>query len=333
MDYEQQLGAIGAAANQEIAGLNEQVNQAALVNQELNDEVLGLRETNRISVEVIESQRQQIVDLIQALADCTNSEPIKTTVFGVSAPQNTTGGKALVTPGERIFFSPGKRYSSVGNSGQLYDALNRLAPGGTLWHSFKDRAGQWTRDLYTDIHTRWPDVRILATAFHEPKDNFDYLNATSWAQWVSLQQSFEDAVGDLDFVEMVTITEAWNNPTRAPGYWDAMLRERQAFGFDSYNRGIGAPKAYIDPEVLHKPILDYTNAKKPGQRLLVGETGSGAIDTIDGYSGRTQWLLDNRAYMAEHADVAMWWNSGTDGPTGQGCRLSLNDLILWLGSD
>lgn len=327
MSRQEQLGALGAEwddAEARNTALNE-ANSKLAIDLASAQQAVDQRD---LEITQLNSDLAAANFEIKRLRDLYEPKPC---VFGVSAPQNTPGGAKLMTPGERIFFDPGKHYSSVGSSGQLYDALNRLAEGGTLWHSFKDRAGQWTRDLYTDIYIRWPDVRILATAYHEPKDNFDYRTPSSWGQWLSLQDSFEAAVGDLDFVEMVTITEAYNNPTRAPGYWDAMLRERQAFGFDSYNSGIGAPKQYVDPAVLHKPILDFTNANKPGQKLLVGETGSGiTADTDTSRAGRRAWLIANQAYFAEYGDVAMWWNSGSNGPLGQGCKLDLNDLTTWL---
>lgn len=282
--------------------------------------------------QTILDQSREITTLKKDLADCRGTNPpVLSTVFGVSAPQNTVGGENLITKGERIFLSPGQKPTSVSSHGMLKNALNRLTADGTLWLSIKDPAGPWFDSLIKSIYQTKPGLRFLATANHEPFDNYNFKNASDWRKWTDLQLAFEAVCADYPKIEMVTIVEAYHVPSRTPGYFEAAWREKQKFGADSYNPGIGSPKRYVPPVEVHGELAEWVKKNKSGQKLYIGETGVGiTANTPEAKAGRTKWLIDNRAYMDKNADVAMWWNSGKEGPTGQGCRLTMPELNTWL---
>ena len=328
MTREEQLGALGAEwdlKEQLLAQSQGEVTRLTEAVEDISAELALSRQDNAtLTTKLIAAEAE-----VKRLKDLY--EPSRVCVFGVSAPQNTPGGDTLKTPGERVFLSPGQKPSTVAGHAYLRNALGRLVDDGTLWLSIKDQAGAWLTSLITDIYKVKPSVRLLMTANHEPFDNYDFRNATDWKRWQDLQVAFETVCEKFPKVEMVTIVEAYHVPSRTPGYFDAVLRPKQAFGADAYNAGIGSPSRYVPPAELHKELTAYVEKVKPGQGLYIGETGTGLVaNTIESQVQRSQWVKANRDYMAEHGNVAMYWNSGGPGPMDT-CKLPLDDLKMWLG--
>lgn len=320
MSYADKLAPIGAEADAEVSVLT--TDKAALTtsNLALTADNAVLTSTNA----VLRSERDSALAEVQRLRDLYEHKAI----LGVSRPDNSAGFSGS-TAAERTFLTPGQKPVSLAQASLMRNAVNRLEPGGTIWLSIKDRAGTWFDSLLDDIETKRPDVKIVATANHEPFDNYNFRNAAEWGAWESLQDSFEAVLEDHPAVVGVTIVEAFHVPSRTPGYFDAVVRDAQRFGADSYNPGMGSPGRYVPVAEVHGELTEWTHDVK-GHKLYIGETGVGLVEnTVASAVGRSQWVRDNREYMLENADLACWWNSGGPGPMDS-CRLPLADLQAWL---
>lgn len=327
MTYQDRLAAIGAEADTQVVALDAENEVLFQQNTELHSSVNTLTADNATLRGMNETQAQSLraaLAEIQRLRDLYEHRAI----LGVSRPDNSAGFTGL-TAAERTFFTPGQRPSSMAQASLLRNAVNRLENGGTIWLSIKDRAGTWFDALLDDIAAKRPDVKVVATANHEPFDNYNFRNATEWAAWESLQDSFEAVLADHPDVKGVTIVEAFHVPSRTPGYFEAVQRDAQYFGADSYNPGMGSPGRYVPPAEVHGELTEWTHEHK-GHKLYIGETGVGLVqNTVESAVQRSAWVKANREYMLENADLACWWNSGGPGPMDS-CRLPLADLQAWL---
>jgi hypothetical protein len=281
------------------------------------------------SAALVQAQADQITQLEADLAACRegNTPPASGTVFGTSRPDNTPG-VVLPVPGVRTYLQPGQRPTTVESSSALRRAYSQVAPDGQIWLSIKEEAGAWLSMLIARCRQDYPDVSILLTSDHEPYDGWYANNRV--AQWHGRQDSLEATMGDTPGVTLVTVMEGWHNQQRSPGYWDAMYREEQQWGVDSYNPGIQTPKAYVPPADVHGDVIGYAASK--GKVAYIGETGTGHTSATT-VNQRSQWVTDNHTYLDGKVNAAYWWNAGSDGPTGSGCKLTSTEMATWLGDN
>jgi hypothetical protein len=287
------------------------------------DQVLAAKD------DIIQQQDIMLSELRADLAECRegNTPPASGTVFGTSRPDNTPGVQ-LPVPAVRTYLSTGQRPTTVESSSALRRAYSQVAPDGQVWLSIKEEAGAWLSMLIARCREQYPNVSLLLTSDHEPYDGWYATNRVT--QWQGRQDSLEATMGDTPGVTLVTVMEGWHNQQRSPGYWDAMYREEQQWGVDSYNPGIQTPKAYVPPADVHGDVIGYAASK--GKIAYIGETGTGLTSTTTA-NQRSQWVTDNHNYLDGKVNAAYWWNAGNDGPTGSGCKLTATEMGVWLGDN
>lgn len=250
------------------------------------------------------------------------------TVFGTSRP-DLTPGLTWPVPAVRTYLQPRQRPTAVTADAGLRRAFAQVSGSGLVWLSIKEDAGTWLDLLLTDAEARFPDVTIIATADHEPKSG--WWDTGRIAEWQARQAALEDVLADHPSVEGWTVVEG--SASAVAGYWEAVVREKQGFGVDSYNPGIQSPRAYVPPAEVHGPRFDRVRALGR-TRTAVAETGTGVVAGDKGRAGQSRWVADNRAYLAgaEEVRAALWWNSGAGGPSGTGCTLTSAQMTTWFGS-
>jgi hypothetical protein len=287
------------------------------------DQVLAAKD------DIIQQQDIILSGLRADLAECRegNTPPASGTVFGTSRPDNTPG-VVLPVPGVRTYLSTGQRPTTVESSSALRRAYSQVAPDGQVWLSIKEEAGAWLSMLIARCRQDYPNVSILLTSDHEPYDGWYANNRV--AQWHGRQDSLEATMEGVAGVTLVTVMEGWHNESRSPGYWDAMYREEQQWGVDSYNPGIQTPKAYVPPADVHGDVIAYAASK--GKIAYIGETGTGYTNPTS-LAARSQWVADNHTYLDGKVAAAYWWNAGSDGPLGSGCKLTGSEMEVWLNGN
>jgi hypothetical protein len=295
--YQEELGAVGQRADLQI---NQLITEVGNLNGELAAMEKELGEVN----EKVVSLMDQIGELEQKIVEL-EKELDQGPLFGSSFN---------VMPAGYTSFVIGRTYLSYGDKPVKWDEKQSTKYAfdnstDTVWISAKESPEGWL-DLFL-ASAGATGKRIIYTQNHEfgndgpnntfPTDTQLKEYQRRWALTAAICDKY-------DYVDTAPIMLGSQNEAQ----WELTYPtvKTDFCGFDRYNFGIRNPKAYVNPKTVYGGIIAF--AKKKGQQLVVGETGTGKTPDDTSGSGRALWAKDARAVLLDGASnvyAACWWSS------------------------
>ena len=201
----------------------------------------------------------------------------------------------------------GSAWGNVNGSNDLRVGLARLAPGGTLWLSYKEADIEKASAFFSTMPSSVLDhARVMCTYHHEPEDNFTTAisQASYRARWrehaaMMRQHGMHPTSCLMRYTLQRPSGRDWRTWYPGDEYVDFT-------GWDVYRKG---PAGENGPETIAKMVAPIEQvAAETGTRWAIGETGStrARYSQADTASWARNWR--DHVLAAPDSSVACWWD-------------------------